>query len=113
MVLPTTNSGIVSISGTNVTIDASKGNVAFWALNGANAYVTVTNTAPANFVRLFIYQGSGLTNTVSWNTNYTQPTVYGQILAMPTNRAASMMIVSVTGDPLSGPTNTFTQSLKP
>ena len=109
-----TNSTIVSFSGTNVVINMALGNTAWMNLDTTtNAYLRATNSGPANWCNLFIYRGTNSAPTVNWNTNYTQPAIYGQILTMPTNSAKSLMIVQLIGDPLSGPTNTFTQILKP
>lgn len=113
-VFSATNSTIVSISGTNVTVDLSKGNYAWFNLDSTtNAYVRATNSGPANWCNLYIYRGTNLNPTVAFNTNYTMPTIYGQILTQPTNTANSWQLVQIMGDPLSGPTNTFTQILKP
>jgi hypothetical protein len=109
-VFPATNS--LTISGTNVTVDLSLGNAFSLTLNGTNAYVRATNTAPMRWARLEIIQGSGLTNTVLFNTNYTQPTIYGQVITMPTNTAFSRQWVDIQGDS-SGNTNTLWQTIKP
>jgi len=113
-IMSVTNTSVVSISGTNVTVDMSKGNCGWFTCDTmTNAYVVATNSGPANRTTIYAYRGTNANATLTLNTNWSQPLVYGQILTMPTNSYYSMMIIEFTGDPLSGNTNTFSQSLKP
>ena len=108
-VIPLTNG--VSVSGTNVIIDMSAANAGSITLT-TNAYIIATNSAPMRWYILEVVQSTSLTNTVSFNTNYTMPTVFGQTLTMPTNTANSRQFIYFQGR-VSGNTNNFWQTLVP
>jgi hypothetical protein len=90
----------------------SAGQAGTITLNGVNAYVRFTNSAPMRYYVLEIIQGTGGTNTANPNTNYSQPKISGQLLTMPTNTAWSRMWMYVIGDSV-GNTNTVREELKP
>jgi len=110
-VAPTVNG--LSLSGTNGICNLALGSYFTNTLNGTNLYLSVTNGSPLQTAVIEIIQGTGLTNTVRFNTNYTQPSVFGQILTMPTNSSSSRQYVWVVCGGMTGATNTFTQQLKP
>lgn len=104
-VLPATNG--VSVSGTNVTIDMSVAQAGSLTLPG-NVFIRATNSSP---MRYYVLELVG-TSLVNFETNYTQPTIYGQILSQPTNTAQSRQFVYFQGR-VSGNTNNFSQTLVP
>jgi hypothetical protein len=108
-VFPATNG--VTVSGTNVTIDMSQANAGSITLT-TNAYIIATNSAPMRWYVLEVIQSAVLTNTVTFNTNYTLPTVWGQSLTMPTNNAQSRQFIYFQGRAV-GNTNNFWQTLIP
>ena len=110
-VAPTVNA--LSLSGTNGICNLALGSYFTNTLNGTNLYLSVTNGSPLQTAVIEIIQGTGLTNSVSFNTNYTQPSVFGQILTMPTNSSSSRQYVWIVCGGMTGATNTFTQQLKP
>jgi hypothetical protein len=108
-VLPATNG--VTVTGTNVVIDMSTANAGSITLT-TNAYIRATNSAPMRWYTLEVIQSSILTNIVTFDTNYTQPTVFGQTLTMPTNTANSRQFIYFQGR-VTGNTNNIWQTLVP
>jgi hypothetical protein len=108
-ILPATNG--VSVTGTNVVIDMSLANAGSLTLT-TNAYIRATNSAPMRFYTLEVVQSAILTNIVTFDTNYSQPTIYGQTLTMPTNTANSRQFIYFQGR-VTGNTNNIWQTLVP
>lgn len=100
--LNTYNQG-VSYTTTNILIDltgyTNRANISFDVVVTNTAFVrAITNGAPGIGLTLTLWQGSGLTNTVTWDTNSAtlraafEPPSYGQIITMPTNSVRSKQV---------------------